>query len=675
MRISRKVRISEALLAGVLLFAGGCASPSKPQLSVNTQAGALSHFSLGLLAEAGGDSAAAFDQFKTAIRLDPNEEKLYAPAVALALKLGETNSAIRLAQELAGNHPGASDPQLLLARIYALTGKPDQAEALFRKIRTDFPDDQEAPVFLAQFYFLQNRRTEALETLRAAAVTQKENAELLHLLGTLCVDRARELGDTPEARGAVQEGIGFLQQSLRIDPANSSRWQQLGLAQLDAKKTGDAQNSLQEARRYAPADLPLARQLFDLLIQTGKYEEAMDTYEKLAEETGTEPELWLQYLAGKMPEPERVRLTEYLETQIREQSPAPVFYYAQLGSLYIGAKKNQEAKTVLLKAIEHYPTDNRLRIVLGYLHLQQEHYSEAYTTLEQVRTESPEGEWSNNPFFLFNFLIAAQKSDHLEEAARALAVTYTNNPSVLNQYMLSLLSGHPPVSTENAIALLNAFRTLSPDAAEALYYLMVLQAEKKEYAKALETAQQFESIAQRSGNTNLLSEQFYYQYASLYERTGQLETAEKLFLKVIERGEKTTTAAAQNYVAYMWAERGEKLDAGLVLIQKALKVAPENGAFLDTLGWIYYMQGRYAEALKELQKASIMVEDDPSVWEHLGDTCQKLGNRDAAVAYWKKALKLEPADPDLLKRLEAVDVKPDDCRTPADNPADTTPRP
>lgn len=675
MRISRKVRISEALLVGVLLFVGGCASPSKPQLSVNTQAGALSHFSLGLLAEAGGDSTAAFDQLKTAIRLDPSEEKLYAPAVALALKLGETNNAVRLARELVKNQPDTSDPQLLLARVYALTGKPDQAESLFRKIRTDFPEDQEAPVFLAQFYFLQNRKAEALETLRDAAVSQTENAELLHLLGTLCVDRARELGDTPEARAAVQEGLGFFQQSLRITPQNSSRWQQLGLAQLAVKQLNDAQNSFQEARRYAPADLPLARQLFDLLIQTGKYDEAMETYERLAAETGTEPELWLQYLAEKMPEPERVRLTEYLEAQIREQSPAPVFCYTQLGSIYIGVKKNQEAETVLLEALEHYPTDKRLRIVLGYLHLQQEHYGEAYTTLEQVRTESPEAEWSNNAFFLFNFLVAAQKSDHLEEAARTLAVTYTNNPSILNQYMLSLLSGRTPVSTESTISLLNAFRALNPDATVALYYLMVLQAEKKEYAKAIETAQQFEAIELKSGSTNLLGEQFYYQYASLYERAGQLETAEKLFLKVIERGEKTTTAAAQNYIAYMWAERGEKLDAGLVLIQQALKADPENGAFLDTLGWIYYMQGRYAEALKELLKASLLVEDDPSVWEHLGDTYQKLGNREASVAYWKKALKLEPDDPDLLKRLEAIGVKSDESLPPADNPADTTLRP
>ena len=183
-------------------------------------------------------------------------------------------------------------------------------------------------------------------------------------------------------------------------------------------------------------------------------------------------------------------MTRYLEEQIREQPQVPVFYYAQLGSLYIGAHKNEEAEVVLLKALEKYPDDNRLRIVLGYLHLQQELYDEAYAELEQVRTGSPEAEWSANPFFLFNFLVSAQKSGHMEQAAETLASTYTNNPVVLNQYMLSLLTGRSPVSTESAIELLNIFHTLSPEAAEGLYYLMVLQAKQKEYAKAIETARQ-----------------------------------------------------------------------------------------------------------------------------------------------------------------------------------------
>jgi tetratricopeptide (TPR) repeat protein len=240
--------------------------------------------------------------------------------------------------------------------------------------------------------------------------------------------------------------------------------------------------------------------------------------------------------------------------------------------------------------------------------------------------------------------------------------------------MQSLLTGQPSIPVASSIELLTVFHSMNPEAVEALYYLMVLQTEQKQYEKAIETARQFEELAQKSSRTNLLSEQFYYQYAALYERAGQLEPAEKLFFKTIEMGG-DFTAPAQNYIAYMWAERGEKLDMGLDLIQKAIETDPENGAFRDTLGWIYYMQGRHSEALDELQKAADLIKDDPVIREHLGDTYFKLGNHAAAVEQWKKALEIVPENSRVRERLKTNGITPDAYPSASDNPADTMPRP
>lgn len=652
---SRNGRVVQVLLLGGLLAGlAGCTSPATSPLSASAQAEALSHFSLGLLAEANGDSAAALAHFEAAAGLDPREERLYAPAVAVALKLEQPEKAEQLAQQRVQFHPGRAEPQLLLARVYALTEQPEKAETLFRRILADFPQHPEAAVFLARFHLSQEQRPEAMEVLRTALETQTDHAELLHLYGTLCIDSAREVGDTPRARAAVEEGIGFLQKALDLIPDDPARWQQLGYALLAVKRQTEALDAFRRARDYAPEDLMLARQLFDLLIQTGGYDEAMQSCDPLADATGTDAAFWLQYLAEKMPEEEHSRLCAHLEQRILEQPQAPVFYYAQLGSLYIGAGQNEKAETVLREATALYPDDPRLRTVLGYLLLQSERYSDAYQELSVVRRTSPESEWSANPFFLFNFLVSAQQSGHLSEAAELLAATYTSRPAVLNQYMQSLLTGTAPLSTDEAIDLLSAFRVLSPEAVEALYYLMVLQADQKRYDDALNAAQQFEALAQKNGDTNLLSGEFYYHYAALHERTGSLEAAEELFLRAISLGSDVIIASAQNYMAYMWAERGEKLDRGLKLIREALTFDPENGAFLDTLGWIYYMQGRYAEALTELQKASEQTGDDPTVWEHLGDVWLKLGNLEEASKHWKKALELAPDSEQILQRLKDV---------------------
>jgi len=549
MRISRKQQTAAVLpLCGLLLFSG-CASSPQPRLSADAQAGALSHFSLGLLAEAEGDSAAAFRHIESAIRLDPDATLLYVPAAALAFALERTDEAVRLTRELIKRRPGDPDPQLLLARIYEGTGQPDQAERLFRTVIRDFPGHADAPVLLARFYLSRDRFDEALNVIQAAAENQPANDELFHLLGTLYMDKAREAKTPEETQETLLKGIGFLRQSVLLAPENPYRRQQLAFALLSARQPEEAEKILLEASASSLSEIPL-------------------------------------------------------------------------------------------------------RMALGSLYLQAEQYGKAYDLLESVQRELPEKYWLDDPAFLLQLLIAAQKSGRPEEAADVLLFTYENRPELLHHYLAALLTPPSAISAGDTIDLLNAFHDRNPAAIEALYYLMALQAERKEYEAAIATARKLEAAVQGTENAEMLNGLFYYQYASLHERTGALDTAEELFYKAIETGDDTVTAAAQNYIAYMWAERGEKLGTGLELIRKALAVEPENGAYLDTLGWIYYMQGHYTQALEKLKEALRFVEDDPVIREHLGDTYMKLGDREAAVRHWEKALELDPDAHRLILRIE-----------------------
>ena len=640
-------------IAGLLalLCIAGCATSSKPPLSVDAQAEAFSHFSLGLLAEASGDSIAALEHLEAAIRLDPHAETLYPPAVAVALKLNRPDDALRLAQRLQKKQPQTLDPLLLLARVCALTDQPEEAETLFKQAVSDFPENPETHLNLARFFLSQQQPSRAMQTLESALEQQGDSFEILHLLGTLTVEQARSQTDTLFARMMIIKGANWLEKALEVDPSNPKIWQQLGYVRLSINQPDEALKALQEARIRMPSDLMLAQQVLELSIQSGSFEDALVLCETLPNQTKTDAELWFQILVEKTPPEHHGTLIEYLEKQLLKKNP-PVFYYAQLSSLYLNDERPDEAKAILLSALSSYPDDGRLRTVLGYLHLQQEKYEEAYSAFDHVRIHSPDDEWAQNPFFAFNFMVAAQKSDHFEEAVATLASTHTNNPAVLNQYIHSLLTGQSPLSPQAVIDLLKSFHRLSPKAVEALYYLTLLQAEEKEYEAALGNARRFELLAQDQGKTNLLDGFFYYQYATLHERTGQLEEAEKLFFKAIELGDTALSASAQNYIAYMWAERGEKLEFSLTLIEQALAADPNNAAFIDTLGWIYYMQGRYEEALAQLKTASELFSDDSTIWEHLGDTYLKLGNPTAAREHWEKALELSPEAEHLNQRIE-----------------------
>ena len=104
----------------------------------------------------------------------------------------------------------------------------------------------------------------------------------------------------------------------------------------------------------------------------------------------------------------------------------------------------------------------------------------------------------------------------------------------------------------------------------------------------------------------------------------------------------------------MYAERGQNLDEAIQLISKAISLEPENGYFIDSLGWAYYQQGKYPDALRELKRAVEKAREDPVILEHLGDALLKNGFDEDAASAWEKALQLDPAADGVKQKLEDV---------------------
>jgi len=100
-------------------------------------------------------------------------------------------------------------------------------------------------------------------------------------------------------------------------------------------------------------------------------------------------------------------------------------------------------------------------------------------------------------------------------------------------------------------------------------------------------------------------------------------------------------AESYNFIGYMYAEKGVNLPEAIELIQKALALEPDNGYFIDSLGWAYYQQGRYPEALRELQRAVALAKDDPVLFDHLGDAYLKNGLASEAISAWERSLGVE----------------------------------
>ena len=136
------------------------------------------------------------------------------------------------------------------------------------------------------------------------------------------------------------------------------------------------------------------------------------------------------------------------------------------------------------------------------------------------------------------------------------------------------------------------------------------------------------------------------------ERAGRFQEAEVELRSAIRLA--PGSAEALNYLGYALADRGERLDDSVSLIRQALALDPHNGAYLDSLGWAYFRQGRAEEARQALEQAAREFPRDATVLDHLGDVCQALGDSSSARGFWQRALDAEPESVEAIrKKLES----------------------
>jgi len=108
-------------------------------------------------------------------------------------------------------------------------------------------------------------------------------------------------------------------------------------------------------------------------------------------------------------------------------------------------------------------------------------------------------------------------------------------------------------------------------------------------------------------------------------------------------------AAVLNFLGYSLAEKEQQLDEALELVQRALEIEAWNGAFLDSLGWVYYQRREFEQARDPLERAARELPYDPTILEHLGDLYQALGEPTLALTAWNEAFEQGSEQPEALR--------------------------
>jgi tetratricopeptide (TPR) repeat protein len=127
-----------------------------------------------------------------------------------------------------------------------------------------------------------------------------------------------------------------------------------------------------------------------------------------------------------------------------------------------------------------------------------------------------------------------------------------------------------------------------------------------------------------------------FELGTVFDKQKKYADAESAFKQVLAR--EPDNATALNYLGYMLAERGERLEESVAYLKKALEIEPENGSFLDSLGWAYFKADKLDLAEDNLRRAADQLHANSVIQEHYGQVLFKLGRYDEAIAAWTRAL-------------------------------------
>jgi tetratricopeptide (TPR) repeat protein len=254
-----------------------------------------------------------------------------------------------------------------------------------------------------------------------------------------------------------------------------------------------------------------------------------------------------------------------------------------------------------------------------------------------------------------------QRANQAEQATAAFAKAEANyeqslliNPAHAITYLrlAELLLG-PVKDAGRAVEILTEARRRFPDAPEIAYYLALAQREAKQTQQAVATFEEALHEAELEDN-EIVNARFYFNYGATAEQAGLYEKAADLFRKSIAL-DPANAADAYNYLGYMWADHNLHMDEAEDMIKRALQIEPNNGAYLDSLGWLEFRQRKFDQALADLLRAAKnMTHDDPVVFEHIGDTYLKLNRVPQALEAWQKAMVLDPQNKQLAQKIEST---------------------
>ena len=602
-------------------------------------------------------ATSAIEAYKKAYALDPKSPIIGERLAEMYWKAQRIKEAVAEAQELLKRNPEDVQSRRLLGRIYLrslgdLSSGNGQSETVgraieqYREIYRLDPSDTESALWLARLYRLKNDHDKAEQVLKNILKSDPENELAVEQLTQLLMDE----GKAPEAVTLLEGITAHSPTPVLLDL--------LGDAYTQAHDLAKAEQAYRKAQELDPSELSHQRGLGQILLAEEKYAEALAVYQKLSDLMPDDSDVYLR-IAQIYRELHQLDKAENNLVKARQYAPGSLEVMYNEAMLYQAQGRFEDAIRVLSDAATGVkaqpatqPSRRRSLAILyqqlGQLYRDTQNYQAAVFTYEELGHLGEEEDRRARMMIMDTYRAAKDLTKALAAGKEALA-KYPADPSIrASQALLLGESGQ----TEEAVKILRS--QLRGNEGDREIYLNIAQVYERgrRYKEAEESAHAAEVLPGQTRDNEMV----WFLLGAIYERQKFFDKAEQQFKKVLDVNPKS--AAVLNYYGYMLGDLGIRLDEAEALVQRALKEEPFSGAYLDSLGWIYFRQGKLAASEATLRKAVLRESHDATIHSHLGDLYAKMGRTDLAAAEWEKSLnewrRSLPADvePEKVAELE-----------------------
>ncbi len=609
----------------------------------------------------------AIEEYKLALDADPNSKYLNSGLAELYLRTGRVRDAVLAAQEILKTEPNNLDAHKLLGRVYLQSlgnvqnGGPSEkvlqlAIAEYTKIVQLQSNDIESRLLLGQLYTLAHDTPHAEEQFKAAQHIDPNSEDVV-------LNLARLYSDSGDMTHAIQ-----VLSAVPADDRTAKMDYALGMSYDQLKENKNAIDAYSKAFDMEPDNLDAERGLAQALLNDNQLSPALKHFEAISTADPQDAQTYLRIaeIERRQGHYEQALSTLKKAKALASDSLEIGFNEALIDDSLGHYDEAAQALQLLVKQTTHpdgqyadAEKNNRSIFLdrLANIYREQNKTEQAVQTYQLMVAMG--GEYAERGYQgQVDAYRDAKQYDKATQVAQQAAAAMPKDKSV--QLMLATQLADTS-KAEEGIKLAKAQLRGNAGDREVNLALAQIYTRLRRWKEASDEIDAADALSTKQDDKIYI----YFLRGALDERQKHYDSAEEQFRKILTID--SNNSMTLNYLGYMLGDRGVKLDDALAMVQKAVQLDPQNGAYLDSLGWVYFKMGQYALAEANLRKASERMGQDPAVHDHLGELYEKTGRLKMAATQWEQSLQeyartvpadAEPSDVSKVQRkLDSARVK------------------